>query len=76
MGTYLPNGFGLHDVHGNVWEWCRNLYSTTSTTSANRVHRGGSFGSEARNARSSNRIDDTPTIRNVNLGCRPQRARY
>lgn len=71
VGTYRPNAFGLHDTHGNVWEWCRDPFGTDG---ASRVIRGGNFIMDANRARSSRFDFGAPTIRMDYLGCRPSRA--
>jgi formylglycine-generating enzyme required for sulfatase activity len=85
VGSFAPNAFGLHDMHGNVYEWCRDVYAPAAYTrgpttdpmvesgSGNRVDRGGSWNLVARYARSAFRNWNDPGIRNNILGFRPAR---
>ena len=70
VGAFGANGFGLHDVHGNVWEWCHSAYGSY----ASRVYRGGSFFNPAVYARSAFRNNNAETIRSNLLGLRPART--
>ncbi len=87
VGRYRANAFGLHDVHGNVWEWCRDGYTAgpyaadgrtdpvvSWTGSDARVNRGGSFANNARLARSAFRFNSTPEFRIYSIGLRPAKG--
>nr|WP_322725692.1 formylglycine-generating enzyme family protein [Streptomyces spongiae] len=43
VDAYEPNGFGLYNTSGNVWEWCADRFSRFSTSGGERVIRGGSY---------------------------------
>jgi serine/threonine protein kinase/formylglycine-generating enzyme required for sulfatase activity len=72
VGSFQPNGYGLYDMHGNIYEWCQDLYDSDSST--HRVVRGGSFTLSARSARSAYRDNYAPTVQISYLGVRPTRA--
>lgn len=68
VGTKLPNGLGIHDMSGNVTEWCQdwfdmNYYKSSprdnpkgsSLSGGRRIHRGGSWHQAAMNNRASYR---------------------
>ena len=64
-GAKIPNGWGLHDVHGNVWEWCEDFYDATRSL---RVYRGGCWGSGAGYCGLASRFGLHPSIRSFNFG--------
>ncbi|MCE9634809.1 MAG: formylglycine-generating enzyme family protein [Planctomycetes bacterium] len=80
------NPFGLHDIHGNVWEWCEDAWhrdydgapadgtAWDIEVAAYRVARGGSWGNTASYARSATRFRFDPGNRNSNLGFRPAKS--
>jgi formylglycine-generating enzyme required for sulfatase activity len=82
VGSFQPNAFGLFDMHGNAWEWCRdwfgeNYYAksaekdpTGPPTGTVRVFRGGSWYDAASLCRSAFRYWDVPTYRDYFLGFR------
>lgn len=43
VGCFAPNGFGLYDAAGNVWEWTTTLWSPHGASQGLRVIKGGSF---------------------------------
>ena len=52
VGSLKPNGYGLYDMSGNVWEWCQDWYSEDKKY---RVLRGGSWYNDADNLRAAGR---------------------
>jgi len=86
-GSKLPNGWGLFDMHGNVWEWCWDGYEKYDAKSPSvdptgaagvpdRVIRGGSWIITAGDARASFRIWGSPESRSIRLGFRVARGQY
>ena len=80
VGSYRANGFGLYDMHGNVWEWVRDCWNDSYAGAPNnggswergdcsrRVLRGGSWFNYSRDLRSANRLSYRSGYRNF-LDC-------
>lgn len=86
VGRRKPNPWGLHDVHGNVWEWCWDRYGNHNpslardpagpTENSGRVLRGGSFRDGAEVLRSAIRGWAKPVFRDRDIGFRCVRGTH
>ena len=76
VGSYKPNAFGLYDMHGNLWEWCRDYFGpydkvasttdpiqSTQQSKDQRVLRGGSWANDAAICRAAYRYHLAPDSR-------------
>ncbi len=81
VGAKAANAWGLHDVHGNVWEWTWDAYRTDyerlestdpvpTQETGDRVLRGGGWQSPAVDCRLSNRRYGNPAISEPDVGLR------
>jgi formylglycine-generating enzyme required for sulfatase activity len=83
VGSFPPNAWGLHDMHGNVWEWCWDWYGDypageqkdpAGASEGNyRVNRGGGWNDFGRHLRSAYRAAHPPVNKTFNLGFRVAR---
>ena len=82
VGEKIPNAFGLHDMHGNVWEWVQDCYmdsygdapadgrAVEGPVDCERVIRDGSGVDFPKSLRAAERFKAPPDYRNGNLGFR------
>ena len=82
VGSFAPNGYGLYDMVGNLWEWCSDWYDSAyyatspssnprgASTGSYRVVRGGCWSYDAELCRSAFRGGRFPSVSDIFIGFR------
>jgi len=80
VGKYKPNAWGLHDMHGNAWEWTRSAYRpypwrdndgrNAADSTGSKVIRGGSWRDRPKRCRSGFRLSYPAWQKVYNVGFR------
>ena len=80
VGSFAPNAWGLYDMHGNVNEWCFDIYGAYDTdkndnpygeeSGTRHVYRGGGWNDFGKNMRSAYRAAGESDMKSYNLGVR------
>jgi formylglycine-generating enzyme required for sulfatase activity len=73
VGLRAPNAWGLHDMLGNVWEWCFDQYDV-EVYGPYRIFRGGGWADDERGCFATNRRRSHPTFSIDDLGFRIARS--
>jgi len=71
VGAYPPNKLGLCDMHGNVWQWCADLFDPSPSE---RLVRGGSWSSFGLDGRAAYRYRRTHSVWLKDVGFRLARV--
>ena len=64
VGSYSPNNYGMYDMHGNVWEWCLNIFTIGNVSDESVNPKGSTANTDFRSVRGGSYVhpNTSPTV--------------